>query len=150
MQNPFAFELDQLDYPLKIPPKFRQRSLKYQINFKPCDNINIRDCICRPGYIYIFLNLFLKISFGLPLVKGKNTCNAEKSFPVCHRYVKMIYYLKAYCRNAEAKLVEVDSVDEENFLRSHLISSHTSGLKHKNVSFETLVKTSFTMHVSYN
>ncbi|XP_022294739.1 perlucin-like [Crassostrea virginica] len=32
----------------------------------------------------------------------------------------------AYCRNAEAKLVEVDSVDEENFLRSHLISSQIS------------------------
>ncbi|XP_022294740.2 perlucin-like [Crassostrea virginica] len=32
----------------------------------------------------------------------------------------------AYCRNAEAKLVEVDSVDEGNFLRSHLISSHRS------------------------
>ena len=75
------------------------------------------------------------MSFGLPLVMGKNTCNAEKSFPVCHRYVKMIYYLKAYCQNAEAKLVEVESVDEENFLRSHLISSQISGLKHTKCFF---------------
>eukprot|EP00105_Crassostrea_gigas_P010135 XP_011425311.1 PREDICTED: perlucin [Crassostrea gigas] len=32
----------------------------------------------------------------------------------------------AFCRNANAKLVEIESADEDNFLRAHLLASHTS------------------------
>uniref|UniRef100_K1P4T6 Asialoglycoprotein receptor 1 n=1 Tax=Magallana gigas TaxID=29159 RepID=K1P4T6_MAGGI len=37
----------------------------------------------------------------------------------------------AFCRNANAKLVEIESADEDNFLRAHLLASHTSGLDHR-------------------
>ncbi|XP_022294154.2 galactose-specific lectin nattectin-like isoform X1 [Crassostrea virginica] len=32
----------------------------------------------------------------------------------------------AFCRNAGGKLVEIENASEENFLRSHLLSSHKS------------------------